>query len=434
MSTVRVFFAMLSACLLSACAPFSSSHNSLLPDEQNAGSPFQSYSVPKTILKATIIKGDDGKKIQLQKDKVVDRDFQFRVDYHRSIIHDDDLQVVTDKSGYLKSVKAHTTDKTVEIVEKIAKVFMTNIGGKEHTGSLNRSFSAGAITQELALEFDPFNWREFSASNELLKEHKYCIAVYDRDNQPLHGSCQTGGSSKSSIQTIVYEDTEKPQQYSGFYFRNPRQHRVIVYQRMGGNWDAIWSGYEGFENAADLLEVRVDRGAFIELKADLTFNEGQLTKYHMVKNKSEVEGFLGIPMIIVTALTSAPGLAIENQNAELALDQKRLANKKKSIANKEKALNLNEEAAKLRSAGISPDGRRVYVPTNVSDPRAVQSTLSYPTTRSASLANRSSTNGPYSGSPARYDPVFEEFMVKCTKVEGLPEQKCHKIWSDPRNQ
>lgn len=354
---------------LAACSPFASDHQSLGAEELASDSHFQSYYLPKTILTATVTTAGEGRDLTLGWESVVDRDYLFKVQYRQSIMHDDDLHIETTKKGFLASVQANSTDQTAAIVEAAVNIMMTSIGGKPFGGNRTLPTDGLGTTHLMTSQFDPFDPHDFGEKNRRLGNYGYCLAVYDRINRVLPGSCMARTDESAIRHDPSFERIVSwPRSGQGFFYRRPIEHRVVVYQKKGHRWTPIWDGWHQFEQQAEILEIRVDRGSFIALQATLDFDEGVLKKYTMNK-PSEMLGFMKIPTVIVNAVVQIPGLQIAAQEDALNL-------RERALNSQEKALALQERQLSLRSAGVGPDGREVYeVPSGATRTASVDASV-----------------------------------------------------------
>lgn len=397
--------ALLSAgMLVSACAAttFDSLHYETEGEPDGAGGLTQSYYVPKTLLSVEIKRAGNERTIQLAKESVPERAAHFKVHYNHSSMHSDDLVIETTPKGYLKQVKAHSRDETAAIVESLAKIIMTNIGGVPRTGI--RGFGPGGMRPEtvLTVQLDPFDPEDFEYKNKLMHRHGYCLAVFDRNDELVPGSCyyqvaKERGAPKwgQPIQIAL------PREASGFFYRKPIHHKLIVFQRLQRRWRPIWAGWEAFENQAELLRIKVDRGAFITSEAQLDFDKGVLVKYSM-KKPSEVLGFMSIPSIVVSTIVQIPGLQVGQLERQNDL-------REREIAAREKANQLRERELQLRQVGVNQNGQSIYMPP---DP-----------VRSVSFgAHERSID------PERQRFEEDAFMESCRDRLGVPEQDCRREW------
>jgi hypothetical protein len=390
------------AAILPACAPAPfSMQNSYLGIEPQTNHQILSYYLPKTILKATVTGSATTRNLSTGSEKIVDRHRSFRINYVNSIVHDDDIEVETDDKGFLKKVKAHSDDKTAEIVKKAADIFMTTIDRTQ------RALGTAPLTEnELAVtQFDPFDADDFAGQNAILHSHGFCFAVFDRKGRPLPGSCSAGGvvsggdAERNADVTADYSG-------SGFFYRRPAEHRVVIYRKSGKAWRAIWAGWHPFEQQADLHEVRIDRGNFIHLKADLTFTDGNLEKFQL-KKPSELLGFMKIPATIVNTIVQIPGAQVTGLEKENEV-------KEKELAAREKALQLRERELKLVPAGVASDGRQIYVPAG-GTPRFAES--------------NTQGNGQGETGQGQLEAEKQRFMARCGDQPGLNAQDCEAAWS-----
>lgn len=350
------YFTITVAAFVAGCAPFSMD-NAKLKLESTSNFHTQSYYLPKTLLTASITEASGKKNLTAGWEKTTDRDYLFKVNYERSIVHEDDFYIETDDKGFLKEIQAYSTDKTKDIVEAAAKIFMTTISGVPSGDNRSMAQATSLEAQLLIVQFDPFDAKDFSAHNRLIKKHGFCFAVFDRSDQPLPGSCSP--SHHHDDDHAWHPTTQKlsrPHLGSGFFYRRQRDHRVIIYKRAGKGWQPTWSGWHPFEQGGELLELRVDRGAFIKLEAKLNFTEGNLTKFTM-KKPSELLGFMAIPTTIVNTIVQIPGLqvtAAENANAL----------RERELNAREKELQLRERQLKLVPIGTTADNRSVFAEQN----------------------------------------------------------------------
>lgn len=404
MYLVRLAALILAGMLVSACAAttFESLHYGEGGRPENSGGLTQSYYVPKTLLSVEIKRAGGERIIQLAKESVPERAAHFKVHYNHSSMHNDDLVIETTPKGYLKQVKAHSKDETAAIVESLAKIIMTNIGGVPRTSI--RGFAPGGMRPEtvLTVQFDPFDPEDFEYMNKLMHRQGYCLAVFDRNDDLVPGSCYYRVAKERDAprrgQPIAIA---LPEEASGFFYRKPIHHKLIVFERKKHRWRPVWAGWEAFENQAELLRIKVDRGAFITSEAQLDFDNGVLVKYSM-KKPSEVLGFMSIPSVVVSTIVQIPGLQVGQAERQNDL-------REREIAAREKTNQLRERELQLRRVGVNQSGQPIYLPP---DPA-----------RSVSVAARA----------RRLDPErkqFEEdaFMESCRDRLGVPEQDCRREW------
>jgi hypothetical protein len=375
--------------------------NSFLGIEAQVNHQVQSYYLPKTILKAKVTVNATTKALSLTtgSDQVVDRQRSFRVNYVNSLVHEDDIFVVTDTKGFLVSVQSNSTDKTADIVEDAAKIFMSTITGKPvDLNEIGRALTEGTLpeTELLALQFDPFDADDFGGQNAILQGHGYCFAVFDRKGRPLPGSCSGSGTliggpaERNADATTTYTG-------SGFFYRRPAEHRVVIFRKSGKTWRPFWAGWHPFEQQADLHEVRIDRGNFIKFDSTLTFTKGYLKNYVMKKD-SELLGFMKIPATIVNTVVAVPGA-----QAQAAVDANTL--KERELNAREKELQLRERELKLVPAGVTPDGRQSYVPAGTPPPTQGDMGI------------------------AQFAAEKQRFFALCTDQQGLNAQDCDAAWT-----
>ncbi len=399
MRMLKLFASMGAALIVAACAPFSMENERLGLTESSGDYHFQSYYLPKTILTATVTSGGNHRNITVGWEKVVDRDYFFKVNYERSAIHEDDLHVETTEKGFLGEVKAFSTDKTADIVEAGAKILMSSIGGTPFAGTV-RSLPAGAMaeTQLIVVQFDPFDSRDFKLQNRMLSGFGYCFAVYDRQDQPLPGSCNAAGVPAANDSWREPVAQAKPFRGVGFFYRRASEYRVVIHRRGGKGWVPMWSGWHQFEQLGPMNELRIDRGAFIKHEATLNFTEGALTKYTM-KKPSEVLGFMAIPSVIVNTVVQIPGLqvsAAENANSL----------RERELNAREKELQLRQRQLQLNPLGTTADGQRlVYGPAGI----GVRSATEFADVRA--LAGDK-----------------QRFMANCNDQKGLKQDDCDAAW------
>jgi hypothetical protein len=242
------------------------------------------------------------------------------------------------------------------------------------------------------VQLDPFDADDFTGQNAILHAHGFCFAVFDRKDRPLPGSC-TGKGTLGGGDGNRDADVTAKYSGSGFFYRRPVEHRVVIFRKSGRVWRPIWAGWQKFEQQGDLHEVRIDRGNFITLQADLDFDEGNLTKFTLNK-PSELLGFMAIPATIVNTIIQIPGAQANAQKANEL--------KSRELAAQERELQLRERELQMVPAGVTADGRQVYLP-----PRYAQGDVGV-----RQLAEDK-----------------QRFMTLCGDQQGLNAQDCEAAWS-----
>lgn len=415
---MRLFKLAIAGCValcLAACSPFKSEHELLLPVDDRSKQHFQSYYIPKTLLTAKIFIVDGKQKdIELGWERIADRSYLFQVNYDRSVVHDDDLYVETNDKGFLTSVQANSVDKTADIVQAATNILLTTVGQFGGGASGVRSLPQGAlgVTHLLTVQLDPFDENDLGTSNRMLSAHGYCISMFDRDDQPLPGSCEVWRQRHHSrIETVAYAHRGgKPEVGQGFFYRRPVEHKLIVHRRKGNHWVPIWSGMHRFEQQAEILEIKVDRGAFINLQATLTFDDGVLKKYTLNK-PSELLGFMTIPTTVVNAIVQIPGLTVSAYEQKLTLRDRTAAARERELNIRQRELGILVPAA----GSAAGDTRSVvYV-----DPRYTTPSQS---TRSAAVL----------GAGPNVDALAAEkkraFFERCRDRVELTAKDCEDAW------
>lgn len=405
MRWIGIAFAVVAAFSAVACSPFKSEHELLLPVAERSNQHFQSYYIPKTLLTATITVTNGVKDIELGWERIADRSYLFQVNYDRSVVHDDDLYVETNSKGFLTSVQANSVDQTAEIVKAATNILLTTIGQTPRAGV--RSLPGGALGSAhlLTVQLDPFDETDLGTRNRMLSAHGYCISMFDRDDEPLPGSCQVWRQrNHARIETVAYVHRGgTPQVGYGFFYRRPVEHKIVVHRRKGHHWVPIWAGMHRFEQQAELLEIKVDRGAFISLQAKLEFDEGVLKKYTLNK-PSELLGFMQIPTNVVNAVVQIPGLTVSSYEQKLNLRERTANAREKELKLRERELGL------LAPAGSLGDGQRsvVYVAPGYG------------------AAPRAAAAGPDIG--ALVEDKRSAFMARCRDRVELTTKDCEDAW------
>ena len=324
-----------------------------------------SYFLPKSMLRATVVEAaDKSRNIIVEKFDTQDETLHFLASVHLSAFSSDIINIETTNSGLLKAVTTDLTDQTVENVEKFSKLLFSSITGVPTTE--NRKLPDGAgipAATLLSIEFDPFVPGQLVDANQKLAKYGYCIVVAGESN-PLPGNvCERVLSNADDTQFESPYGSFVAAHSHGLYYRRPIYERVHIFRKKSDGYSEVWSSVETFANRSALLEVRLDRRAFIRMNTVLTFDAGVLTKVEITK-PSEVLASLSLPITILDAVLKLPILRIQKIEADNGLRERELNARQKEI-------DLKAREIAIREQELSNANRSTFIVQGAQPPRAL---------------------------------------------------------------
>lgn len=332
------------------------------------------YHLPKGLI--TLTASSDGARTALDPDTigvalVPDRRYNLCLDYLNSPTSDDMLVVRRTSGDLLQYVSSDVTDRTPQIAQKLivaASNFMI-AAMREGAGKAGRA-------ERLDLAFDPFDRREMAAAKTALRHFGFCL--YIEGHSFPHAPKDAVERWCDAKDLPPYDDpaldiAEQPLDpyapSSNILYRANQSFRVVIMRREdpgAGRWALYVAKNLEMPNLSPIFGVGVERALFAQRATTLTFESGVLTGVSIDK-KSELLGFVSIPLVLAQAIVDVPTRIIQlrisdaNKRADLIDAQGKLINAISSYNNYVQQARAGTTAASdARSGGgASPYRARV---------------------------------------------------------------------------
>lgn len=329
-----------------------------------------------------------------------DRSLVFCLDYLSSALSHDVIKVkkwpidkaATDRrSSFLGAVLVNAQDRTVFVIEALLRALFIAVSGDPDF--LPRKGDVAAVEMLADLEYDPFDPRESAEVNTRLSRLGYCLVLegftFDRSQSGLDNYCNSPRSHATWSTPILkaYAKVEaEPANplLPGLLYRPRVPYRLFVYRKLdpGGRerWKLSQTQHVALENLSPVLSLDVRRAAFAGRNANFVFDSGTLITACVAK-KSEIEGFVDIPLQIARSLVALPAVI-----AKVQIDQ---TNSQRKLVEAENQLMQVQQAymAALKGgqftpvsgadqAGTLPQPTKLEVPSDLTNSNSIANTIS----------------------------------------------------------
>ncbi|GLQ78856.1 hypothetical protein GCM10007881_23720 [Mesorhizobium huakuii] len=300
-----------------------------------------SYSLPKSLLRVTVMKPESADApyhtIKIEGDKrVADNRQTYCLDHLASAFADDTVRVfkekltgtpvapATEATPFLQLVASNAVDQTANIVRKIIRTALILLSGNPgFAGARAGIESAGATTVVRDLRFDPFDQVEMAEINQSIVPLGFCVVLgdysYDVDAMTIDAYCAAPESTvkrhpSRKAEIAAHQRYLIPKPTNGIFYRPRADYPVSVYVKADPGSSEHWrlgqKQYFGFENISPVISVGVDRTLFATRRTGLVFDDGVLTDVCLAKG-SEAAGFVNIPLDVVYGIIALPTQTIQ---------------------------------------------------------------------------------------------------------------------------
>lgn len=298
-----------------------------------------SYSLPKSMLHVTVMKGTGSpvvNTIRVDGDKrVPDNKQTYCLDYLSNSFADDTVRVAKDRTDvnnntvttpYLQLVASNAKDQSATIIRKLIRTAFILISGSPNFAGARSALGAGASDKSEVvrdLTFDPFDQVETAEINRSITPLGFCVVLgdysYDVDAMAIDGYCAAPQQAVKRHPSPRAEAASRqrfliPRPRDGIFYRPRADYPVSVYVKAdpGGTerWRLAQMQYFGFENISPVISVGVGRAVFAQQRTGLVFDNGALTNVCLTKG-SEVAGFVNIPLDVVYGVIALPTQTIQ---------------------------------------------------------------------------------------------------------------------------
>jgi hypothetical protein len=285
------------------------------------------YYLPRTLLslQASSSKADGTQSVDMFATEVhADRNQAFCLDYLASAASIDNVTVLRNEEGLLRSVSASVEDRTPAIVTALVQT-------AENFAIAARSGVLPGQNDSLKIQFDPFVWEELILAKAELRRFDMCLYVegfsFPTERMTaaqIHAAagkwCSTDAHATPRYDPRLYTFATLPVPLevmsTGILYRPKATHRVVILHRKSGVWELYQSKRIEMPNASPVLSIGVERAAFTKRGTALYFDDGTLTDVAIDKG-SEAEGFVVIPLAVAKAIVDVPAQIIKFRIADV---------------------------------------------------------------------------------------------------------------------
>jgi hypothetical protein len=297
------------------------------------------YYLPRALIHFTASKDDasgspvTGTLGPLPLAMVPDRMQPLCLDYLSLATSQDIVTVQRDPStGLLTSISSDVVDKTPHIVSSL-------VATAENLALAARSASLTTTNDSLDVEFDPFSPPEMEVVKGAMRRFGFCLYVEgysfpaagldtQRMTMAAQRWCDTNGLPPYENPAERFSALPVPLETmrAGVLYRPNMTHKIVILYKKDPNGPGPWTLYQtkrlDMPNVSPVLSIGVERATFTERQTTLNFNLGVLTDV-AVNKKSELVGFVSIPLTVAQAIVSLPQqlvtLRITDVNNQAAL-------------------------------------------------------------------------------------------------------------------
>jgi hypothetical protein len=296
------------------------------------------YYLPRALIHFTASKDDTagtvtGALSSPPLNMVPDRTQPLCLDYLSLSTAQDVVTVQRDPStGLLASISSDVTDRTPQIINSLVATAENLTIAAARQASLTTG-------DTLDIEFDPFVPPELAAAKVALRRFGFCLYVEGHsfpavagDAQQMlaraHQWCDAPGLPPYPDPAERFSALPVPPEtmHAGVLYRPNMTHKIVILYKKDPNGPGPWTLYQtkrlDMPNVSPVLSIGVERAMFTERQTTLNFNEGVLTDV-AVNKKSELVGFVSIPLAVAQAIVSIPQqivtLRISDINNQTAL-------------------------------------------------------------------------------------------------------------------
>ena len=247
---------------------------------------------------------------------VPDRAQPLCLDYLSLATSQDIVTVQRDPTtGLLTSISSDVVDKTPHIVSSL-------VATAENLALAARAGSLTATTDSLDVEFDPFSPPEMEVVKGAMRRFGFCLYV-EGYSFPAAGAdaprmamaaqrwCDANGLPpyENPVERFSALPVPLETMRAGVLYRPNMTHKIVILFKKDPNGPGPWTLYQtkrlDMPNVSPVLSIGVERATFTERQTTLNFNLGVLTDV-AVNKKSELVGFVSIPLTVAQAIVSLP--------------------------------------------------------------------------------------------------------------------------------
>lgn len=279
------------------------------------------YFLPKGIVDLTIKSNSatdkDGKptgalKVSLSIDGVryvPDPLFHYSVSLNHSTFFDDDISVAVDDKSLLKSVNSITSDRTGDVIQKLAEAPTQIL-------KANLFVDKNPVVTKFDIKFslDPDSAADRARLNDYLSNLDPKIQFRAR---PL--------VSIPSSRSLTHPDC-------GIHicFRTAMPYAFELFTTKGSDLTVVARQIAVLPNPHVVGQIPITRAPFVKKEFKLDFTNGMLTSVHLT-NPSEALAFVQIPISVAKAIVSIPSAMFQFKTTQITADNNLLTAQQKNL-------------------------------------------------------------------------------------------------------
>jgi hypothetical protein len=404
--------AVLSALALGACSVADSFHvdptaisaSSYSAVPMLCRSALGSYALPKSFLKVTAIRNNEGKvKLAIAPPVVrADKSLTFCLDHISDPLADDEIRIIKasgqidgsytdgtaadpkiDKNNgtqLLQWVVSNTVDQTEYIARVLIRTAFTALSGKSGFMPLQRSLGPNDVSIVASFEFDPFDPEQSALHNQRLRDFGLCLVLenftFDTRAMTVEQYCSAPRYEEFPFD-VAYARYRSgpPPRIAGVAYRPRVNYALSVYKKDNpngrGRWRLDQQQQMAFENISPIVSVGLTRSGFAARRVALKFNRGALEAMCLVKT-SELQSAVLVPYEIAKSIVALPTQIFEVKIGNIS-DNVALVSAENDVVAAQKQY-LDFLASSGSSSGAALEGAKpdpeIPNPTTISVPKS----------------------------------------------------------------
>jgi hypothetical protein len=250
---------------------------------------------------------------------VPDRAQPLCLDYLSLPTAQDIITVQRDQStGLLTSISSDAVDRTPQIVNALVATGANIAIASARSGQTTTTLT----TDTLDIEFDPFIYVEMAAAKKAMRRFGFCLYVEGHSLptgfDPREASadaqrwCSIDGLPPYQAPALEFAalPLAPDAMGKGVLYRPAMPMKLVILRKKDPDGPGPWTLFQvrrvEMPNISPVLAIGVKRAMFTERQTTLSFNKGILTDV-AVNKKSELAGFVQIPLAVAQAVVSVPG-------------------------------------------------------------------------------------------------------------------------------
>ena len=224
-----------------------------------------------------------------------------------------------------KISQSNAVDRTPDIATKLINA------GADLAVAGARNLTVAGIGDFIDLHFDPFDPNDLKRADRALRRFGYCVYIdresFDARRHTGQSWCSSDFPEYRSPLAFVADAPVPPEagQQSVLY-QILMTYKLVVMKKAdpsgAGGWALSRTMQIDMPNRSPTFSIGIDRAMFTSRGTTLSFNSGMLTDV-TVDKKSELVGFVQIPLAIANAVANVPAqivqLKIVDTNNQAAL-------------------------------------------------------------------------------------------------------------------